>query len=188
MATVKGLGVVFGQTSTGVIIKTVADATPTSWTTVDHSVVGAAGGRWRFNSQGVTKAAETVQLRDEAGATIGQVISDKNREVSLTCYPTGDTLARAKTSNVLPAIGDRCIVKEPFASNTYDADIGSKASGSSYRYHHYLVTSASKSKSQTDVASFDVTLQRWDANNETTHGVGGAADVTTAVQNSTTIT
>ncbi len=188
MATVKGLGVVFGQTSTGVIIKTVADATPTSWTTVDHSVVGAAGGRWRFNSQGVTKAAETVQLRDEAGATIGQVISDKNREVSLTCYPTGDTLARAKTSNVLPAIGDRCIVKEPYASNTYDADIGSKASGSSYRYHNYLVTSASKSKSQTDVVSFDVTLQRWDANNETTHGVGDAADVTTAVQNTTTIT
>ena len=183
MATVKGLGVVFGQTSTGVIIKTVANATPTSWTTVDHSVAGAAGGRWRFNSQGVTKAAETVQLRDEAGATIGQVISDKNREVSLTCYPTADTLARAKTSNALPAIGDRCIVKEPHAANSYDADIGSKASGSSYRYHHYIVTGASKSKSQSDVVSFDVTLQRWDANNETT-----GDDTSRAVQNSTTIT
>ncbi len=179
MATVKGLGVVFGQTSTGVIIKTVADATPTAWTTVDHSVVGAAGGRWRFNSQGVTKAAETVQLRDEAGATIGQVISDKNQEVSLTCYPTADTLARAKTSNVLPKIGDRCIVKEPTSGN--DVDIGSE-SGSGYNYHNYLVTSASKSKSQTDVVSFDVTLQRWDGNNETT-----GDDVSRAVQNSTTI-
>lgn len=180
MATVKGLGVVFGQSSTGVIIKTVADATPTAWTTVDHSVVGAAGGRWRFNSQGVTKAAETVQLKDEAGATIGQVISDKNQEVSLTCYPTGDTLARAKTSNVLPKIGDRCIVKEPTSGN--DGDIGSKASGTSYKYHNYLVTSASKAKSQTDVVSFDVTLQRWDGNNETT-----GDDVSRAVQNSTTI-
>jgi len=182
MATVKGLGVVFGQSSSGVILKTVASSSAGAYTTVDHSVVGAAGGRWRFNSQGVTKAAETVQLKDEAGATIGQVISDKNREVSLTCYPTGDTLARAKTSNVLPGIGDRCIVKEPFVANTYDADIGSKASGSSYHYHHYLVTSASKSKSQTDVASFDVTLQRWDANNETT-----GADASSAVQDSTTL-
>jgi hypothetical protein len=184
MATVKGLGVVFGQTSTGVIIKTVADATPTSWDTNSFDSATGSKGRWRFNSQGVTKAAETVQLRDEAGATIGQVISDKNQEVSLTCYPTGSTLAKAKAGNVLPKIGDRCIVKEPTSGN--DADIGSK-SGSGYKYHNYLVTSASKSKSQTDVVSFDVTLQRWDANNETTHGVGGAADVTTAVQNSTTI-
>jgi hypothetical protein len=183
MATVKGLGVVFGQSSSGVILKTVASSSAGAYTTVDHSVVGAAGGRWRFNSQGVTKAAETVQLKDEAGATIGQVISDKNREVSLTCYPTGDTLARAKTSNVLPGIGDRCIVKEPFVANTYDADIGSKASGTDYHYHHYLVTSASKSKSQTDVVSFDVTLQRWDSNNETT-----GADASSAVQDSTTLT
>ena len=79
-------------------------------------------------------------------------------------------------------IGDRCIVKEPFAANTYDADIGSKASGTDYHYHHYLVTSASKSKSQTDVVSFDVTLQRWDANNETT-----GADASSAVQDSTTL-
>lgn len=182
MATVKGLGVVFGQSSTGVIIKTVASSSASGYTTVDHSVVGAAGGRWRFNSQGVTKAAETVQLKDEAGATIGQVISDKNREVSLTCYPTADTLARAKTSNALPGIGDMCIVKEPHGANTYDGDIGSKASGTAYRFHHYLVTSASKSKSQTDVVSFDVTLQRWDANNETT-----GADASLAVQDSTTL-
>ena len=182
MATVKGLGVVFGQTSTGVILKTVASASPTSWTTTDHSNAGATDGRWRFNSQSVTKAAETVQIKDEAGATIGQVISDKNQEVSLTCYPTGDTLARAKTSNALPGIGDRCLVKEPYATNTYDADIGSKVSGTAYRYHHYLVTSASKAKSQTDVVSFDVTLQRWDGNNETT-----GDDVSRAVQTSTTI-
>ena len=182
MATVKGLGVVFGQSSTGVILKTVASSSAGAYTTVDHSVVGAAGGRWRFNSQGVTKSAETVQLIDEAGATIGQVIHDKNREVSLTCYPTGTTLAKAVAGNVLPGIGDRCIVKEPHAANTYDADIGSKAESTSYRYHHYLVTSASKSKSQTDVVSFDVTLQRWDANNETT-----GADASSAVQDSTTL-
>ena len=182
MATVKGLGVVFGQSSTGVIIKTVASSSAGTYTSNDFSSASGAKGRWRFNSQGVTKAAETVQLKDEAGATIGQVISDKNREVSLTCYPTGSTLAKAKAGNVLPMIGDRCIVKEPHAANTYDADIGSKASGSSYRYHHYLVTGASKSKSQTDVVSFDVTLQRWDANNETT-----GADASSAVQDSTTL-
>ena len=183
MATVKGLGVVFGQSSTGVIIKTVASSSAGAYTSNDFSSASGAKGRWRFNSQGVTKAAETVQLLDEAGATIGQVISDKNREVSLTCYPTADTLARAKTSNALPGIGDRCIVKEPHGANTYDADIGSKAESTSYRYHHYLVTGASKSKSQTDVVSFDVTLQRWDGNNETT-----GDDVSRAVQNSTTIT
>ena len=183
MATVKGLGVVFGQTSTGVIIKTVATSSAGAYTSNDFSSASGAKGRWRFNSQGVTKSAETVQLIDEAGATIGQVIHDKNREVSLTCYPTGDTLARAKTSNALPGIGDRCIVKEPHGANTYDADIGSKAESTSYRYHHYLVTGASKSKSQTDVVSFDVTLQRWDGNNETT-----GDDVSRAVQNSTTIT
>jgi len=183
MATVKGLGVVFGQSSTGVIIKTVASSSAGAYVTSDFSSASGSKGRWRFNSQGVTKAAETVQLKDEAGATIGQVISDKNREVSLTCYPTADTLARAKTSNALPGIGDRCIVKEPHAANTYDVDIGSKAESTSYRYHHYLVTGASKSKSQTDVVSFDVTLQRWDGNNETT-----GDDVSRAVQNSTTIT
>jgi hypothetical protein len=182
MATVKGLGVVFGQSSTGVIIKTVASSSAGAYVTSDFSSASGSKGRWRFNSQGVTKAAETVQLKDEAGATIGQVISDKNREVSLTCYPTGTTLAKAKAGNVLPGIGDRCIVKEPFVANTYDADIGSKASGTDYHYHHYLVTSASKSKSQTDVVSFDVTLQRWDSNNETT-----GADASSAVQDSTTL-
>ena len=102
MATVKGLGVVFGQSSTGVIIKTVASSSAGAYTSNDFSSASGAKGRWRFNSQGVTKAAETVQLKDEAGATIGQVISDKNREVSLTCYPTGSTLAKAKAGNVLP--------------------------------------------------------------------------------------
>lgn len=182
MATVKGLGVVFAISSTGVILKTVASSSASAYTTIDHSNASATNGRWRFNSQGVTRQAETVQLLDEAGATIGQVIHDKNREVSLTCYPTGNTLARAKTANALPGIGDMCIVKEPHGANTYDADIGSKASGSSYRYHHYLVTSASKAKSQTDVVSFDVTLQRWDSNNETT-----GADASLAVQASTTL-
>jgi len=182
MAVQKGLGVVFGISSTGIILKTVASSSASSWTDNDHSTSSGAKGKWRFTGQSVSKAGETVQLRDESGATIGQVISDRNREISLTCYPSGSTLAKANAANVLPAIGDRAVVKEPHGANTFDGDLGSKAQSSSYRYHNYIVTSASKAKSQSDVVSFDVTLQRFDSNNETT-----GVDASSAVQDSNTI-
>lgn len=183
MAVQKGLGVVFGISSTGIILKTVASTSASSWTDSDHSTSSGTKGKWRFTGQSISKGGETVQLRDENGATLGQVIYDKNQELSLTCYPSGSTLAKAKAANVLPAIGDRAVVKEPYAANTYDGDVGSKAQGTSYRYNNYIVTGAAKSKSQTDIVSFDVTLQRFDSNNETT-----GDDASSAVQDSNTIT
>ena len=127
MAAVKGLGVVFGISSSAITI--------------------AGGARtWNITGQSVAKEAETVVVKDKDGETKGMVVYDPRDVVGLTVYPHGSSLANAVTANSLPDIGDACVIT--------DADDGDVAGT-------YVVTSSSKSKSNTDVTSFDVEVTKY---------------------------
>lgn len=127
MASVKGLGVVFGISSSAITI--------------------AGGARtWNITGQSVAKEAETVVVKDKDGETKGMVIYDPRDVVGLTVYPNGTSLALAKTANTLPDIGDLCAV-----TDSDDTNLGG----------NYVVTSSSKSKSNTDVTNFDVEVTKY---------------------------
>ena len=134
MATVKGLGVVFGISS--------------SFNTVAGSAV-----TWKTTGQSITKEAETVMVKDKDGETKGMVIYDPRDVMGMTVYPHGSSLALAKTANALPDIGD--------VATLTDAD-DSDVTG------NYVVTSSAKSKSNTDVTSFDVEVTKYSTDISTT--------------------
>lgn len=134
MATVKGLGVVFGISSA---VTTIAGAA------VSYKLTG----------QSVAKEAETVIVKDKDGETKGMVVYDPRDVVGLTVYPHGASLADAKTANALPDIGDAAVL-----TDSDDADVGG----------NYVVTSSSKSKSNTDVTSFDVEVTKYSSDISTT--------------------
>ena len=127
MATVKGLGVVFGISS--------------AVTTIAGSAVS-----YKLTGQSVAKEAETVIVKDKDGETKGMVVYDPRDVVGLTVYPHGTSLALAKTANALPDIGDAAVL-----TDADDADLGG----------NYVVTSSSKSKSNTDVTNFDVEVTKY---------------------------
>ena len=135
MATVKGLGVVFGVSSSAIVI------------------AGAAASSWKITGESVSKEAETVIVKDKDGETKGMVVYDPRDVVGLTVYPHGSSLANAKTANALPDIGDSCVIT--------DADDGDVAGT-------YVVTSSSKSKSNTDVTNFDVEVTKYSTDISTT--------------------
>lgn len=134
MAQVKGLGVVFGISSSGITIS-------------------GSGVSWKITGQSIAKEAETVIVKDKDGETVGMIVYDPRDVVGLTVYPHGSSLANAKTANALPDIGDKCVVT--------DSDDGDVAGT-------YVVTSSSKSKSNTDVVSFDVEVTKYSTDISTT--------------------
>ena len=134
MATVKGLGVVFGISS--------------AVTTIAGSAVS-----YKLTGQSVTKEAETVIVKDKDGETKGMVVYDPRDVVGLTVYPHGSSLANAKTANALPDIGDAAVL-----TDSDDSDLGG----------NYVVTSSAKSKSNTDVTSFDVEVTKYSTDISTT--------------------
>ena len=134
MASVKGLGVVFGISS--------------AVTTIAGSAVS-----YKLTGQSVTKEAETVIVKDKDGETKGMVVYDPRDVGGLTVYPHGASLADAKTANALPDIGDAAVL-----TDADDGDVGG----------NYVVTSSAKSKSNTDVTSFDVEVTKYSTDISTT--------------------
>ncbi len=100
MAVQKGLGVVFGISSSAITI-------------------GGQARTWNVTGQSVSKEAETVVVRDKDGETKGMVVYDPRDVIGLTVYPNGTSLANAVTANTLPDIGDACVI-----TDSSDSDIG----------------------------------------------------------------
>jgi hypothetical protein len=101
---------------------------------------------FKLTGQSVTKEAETVIVRDKDGETKGMVVYDPRDVVGLTVYPHGNSLANAKSANALPSIGDAAVL-----TDSDDGDLGG----------NYVVTSSAKTKSNTDVTSFDVEVTKY---------------------------
>ena len=115
MASVKGLGVVFGVSSTAI------------------AIAGAAASSWKVTGESISKEAETVIVKDKDGETKGMVVYDPRDVVGLTVYPHGASLADAKTANALPDIGDKCVITDADDGDVLELCSGSRPRASSSR-------------------------------------------------------
>ena len=133
-ATVKGLGVAWGITTTG------------------YAYTGSATAlNVKDIEQTLTKDAEVVESRDADGDVNGLVFFNPTTELSLRVYPSAvsgtNTLANARTqAAALPAIGDKFTVT--------DSDDASLAGD-------YVVMRVGKTRSVTNRVEFDLTVKKW---------------------------
>lgn len=134
-ATVKGLAVAWGITTTG------------------YAYTGSATAlNVKDIEQTLTKDAEVVESRDADGDVNGLVFFNPTTELSLRVYPSAvsatNTLANAKTqAATLPAIGDKFTIT--------DADDASIAGTD------WVVMRVGKTRSITNRVEFDITVKKW---------------------------
>jgi len=128
----KGIGVAWGVSSTGYTY------------TGSSTVLNAVG-----ISQSLKKSAEMSFHKDPAtGDTTGAAIFDQNSEVSLKVFPSGPSVAAAKTAGgITPAIGDKFAV-----TDTEDTEMAGTT---------YIVMSVSKERKVGDRVEFDITIKKW---------------------------
>ena len=102
MATIKGKGVVFGITASGI------------------SFAGAAAADLEPTGQTIRHEAEITRFKDKDGDDVGGVVFNRTKRMTLNAYPTAGTIADAKTANNMPVIGVAVAIT--------DADDGEAAS------------------------------------------------------------
>lgn len=98
------------------------------------------------NGESYKRAADLTELKDGNGETVGLVFRNPTEELTLRVYPSGATLAAANTNNVLPAIGDKCVV-----TAGDDADIAG----------NYVITACGKERSIDAQVTFELSLKAW---------------------------
>jgi hypothetical protein len=105
----------------------------------------------RSEEQTYRKSADVEETRSENGDYANVCFYGGREELTLRVYPSDETIAGAKSANILPVIGDPMEVIDPD-----DIDIGTTTPGKSY-----AVTECSKNRTGTSRVSFDVTLVRY---------------------------
>ncbi len=99
--------------------------------------------------QSLTKDAEVFESKDSNGETNGVLFFNPTSELGLRVYPSGASLANAKTAAaVLPACGDKFTIT--------DADDSTIAGD-------YVVMRVGKTKSVAGRCEFDLTVKKWAA-------------------------
>jgi hypothetical protein len=122
----KGLGVVWGVSTT--------NQTYTGSATVLNV---------KHTGQSYRKSSQKFECKDNNGETNGLVFFDARKELTLRCYPSGATLAAAKTNNVLPDPGDKFVV-----TDADDPDVAGT----------YVVEECSKEKVNNGITTFDIRI------------------------------
>jgi len=130
----KGVGVVWGISSSPVVIGT-GSAVVTSQT---------------FGSE-----SDEVEHRNALGVVVGITTFNRRQTMELTVYPSGATIAAIGTSNILPKAGETVKVID-----ADDLDVGAAASPNNGKEWH--VVSATKTKSNEDKMTFNLSLRRYD--------------------------
>jgi len=95
---------------------------------------------------------DVEETREADGDVVNLTMYNQREQCSVTCYPYGTTKSNADTANSLPALGNSFGITD---SANADAEIG----GSSEKV--WLVTGASKARTQTGKTVWNLTLQRW---------------------------
>lgn len=125
----KALGVVWGVSSTGFTY------------TGSATVLNVKG-----TGQSFRKTAEKFECKDSNGETNGLVFFNPKKELTLRCYPSGATIAAAKTNNVLPDPGDKFVV-----TDADDPDVAGT----------YVVDECSKEKVNNGITTFDIRVTEY---------------------------
>jgi hypothetical protein len=129
----KGVGVVWGISSSPVVIGT-GSAVVTSQT---------------FGSE-----SDEVEHRNALGAVVGITTFNRRQTMELTVYPSAESIALVTSSNshILPKAGETVKVID-----TADLDVGAASAGKEWH-----VVSATKTKSNEDKMTFNLSLRRYD--------------------------
>ena len=126
-ATHLGLGVVWAISSTGVAIG--------SGSAIALEPTG----------QTVSREADNVQHRGLDGAVKGVTFFNQNKPLEITVYPSGTTIAAARTINILPTPGQKVVITDS------DSDIAGT----------YAVMSSSKVKGLEEKCVMTFSLMNW---------------------------
>lgn len=102
-----------------------------------------------YSSQSVSRATDTMEHRNSLGEVDGFTTYNQSQQLEIECYPTGSTLANARTlRDALPVPGQRVTIVDATDANDPTAT-------------DYICTAASYRKSNSDKATYTMTLQRF---------------------------
>jgi hypothetical protein len=131
----KGVAVVWGISSSPVVIGT-GSAVVTSQT---------------FGSE-----SDEVEHRNSLGAVVGITTFNRRQTMELTVYPSNTSITNIGTSNILPKAGETVKVID-----AADSDVGIAGSPPDGGKEWHVV-SATKTKSNEDKMTFNLSLRRYD--------------------------
>lgn len=102
-----------------------------------------------YSSQSLNRATDAMEHRNNLGEVDGFTTYNQSQMLEIECYPTGSTLAAARSlRDALPTTGQRVtIVDGTDPSDPTATD--------------YICTAASYRKTNSDKASYTMTLQRF---------------------------
>lgn len=102
-----------------------------------------------YSSQSLSRSTDTMEHRNNLGEVDGFTTYNQSQTLEIECYPTGSTLANARTlRDALPTPGQRVTIVDGTDANDPTAT-------------DYICTAASYRKTNSDKASYTMTLQRF---------------------------
>ena len=102
-----------------------------------------------YASQSLSRSTDTMEHRNNLGEVDGFTTYNQSQQLEIECYPTGSTLANARTlRDALPVPGQRVTILDTTDANDPTAT-------------DYICTAASYRKTNSDKASYTMTLQRF---------------------------
>ena len=102
-----------------------------------------------YASQSLSRSTDTMEHRNNVGEVDGFTTYNQSQQLEIECYPTGSTLANARTlRDALPTPGQRVTIVDATDANDPTAT-------------DFICTAASYRKTNSDKASYTMTLQRF---------------------------
>ncbi|MEY3277078.1 MAG: hypothetical protein RL153_2346 [Verrucomicrobiota bacterium] len=102
-----------------------------------------------YASQSLSRSTDTMEHRNNLGEVDGFTTYNQSQQLEIECYPTGSTLANARTlRDALPVPGQRVTIVDSADANDPTAT-------------DFICTAASYRKTNSDKASYTMTLQRF---------------------------
>jgi len=102
-----------------------------------------------YASQSLTRNTDSTEHKDGNGEVIGLSTYNQSQDLEVECYPTGTTIANARTlRDALPTPGDRVTMLDSVDANDPMAT-------------DFICTAASYRKSNSDKAIYTLTLKRY---------------------------
>lgn len=116
------------------------------------SVLGpiTGSGSWTTQDTDYSNEAESVELKNPRGQSVTKIFFNKKNMMTLNVVVTGDTIAHAKGSNIIPEVGDIMTV-----TDTDDTQVAGSSTTS------YLCVSAKKTAENASFTKLSVTVERW---------------------------
>jgi len=111
---------------------------------------GTGIGAFQPQSSDFSRDADSVQVRNGKGATIGEVFYDQRKTLTLDVIPTGTNISTAGDAMIIPAPGTIVTV-----SDSIDDDVDATHGGK------YILVRARKARSNTDVAKLTFELKQY---------------------------